>query len=270
MLLSGAIVSVLLHYLFMFMHEAAHYNLFPQKQANDRWGNLLISYWFFKDVRHYRRMHWNHHLKHGQIEDPENSYFLPLSINNLLRALSGIMAFAKVRAWESFEHKTEREGETAPGRRQAIAWFIVYQANILALFAWHEAWLAYTLVWLMPLICGFPFLAFVRQVCEHRKPGIGSKVFGDAPHGPYTRIFKPTIGAWFLGAAGFRQHWYHHFNPHISYTRLDDYARDVKAALPELTSEVEETTYLSSFIGLVRDGRENPAPASSRPRASST
>src|SRR5436190_16194244 len=43
--ISSLAVSVLLHYLFLFVHEAAHYHLFSSKVNNDRWSNLLVCYW---------------------------------------------------------------------------------------------------------------------------------------------------------------------------------------------------------------------------------
>lgn len=261
MVFSGLAVSAFFHYLFLFMHEAAHYNLFAKRSANDLWGNLLVSFWFFKDVNQYRRIHWDHHLKHGQVDDPENSYFLPLTWNNLLRALTGLIAMAKIINWESYTMREKWSRELFVNQTKTVAGFGLYQIGILALFAWYEAWLAYVLVWAVPLVCGFPFLAFVRQVCEHRKLGCGERVFGDVPHGSYTNVFKRTLGARVLGAAGFRQHWYHHFNPHISYTRLDEFAQEVGLALPELTRSLKEVTYLETFLNLVRDARRPLGPS---------
>ncbi len=261
MVFSGLAVSALLHYLFLFMHEAAHYNLFAKRSVNDLWGNLLVSFWFFKDVNQYRRIHWDHHLKHGQVDDPENSYFLPLTWNNLLRALTGLIALEKIVNWESYTTRDKESRGLFASRLKTVVGFGLYQLGILAIFAWYEAWLAYVLVWAVPLVCGFPFLAFVRQVCEHRKLGAGEQVFGEMPHGSYTQVFKQTLGARLLGAAGFRQHWYHHFNPHISYTRLDEFAQEVRLTLPDLTRSVEESTYLETFLNLVRDARRRLGPS---------
>src|SRR5207244_2093708 len=142
----------------------AHFNLFSQKLANDRWGNLLVAYWFFLDVRQYRRLHWDHHVKHGQTDDPENSYFEPLTLNNLVRAVTGLKAATKFRDWESHKPKVNVANERSIAGRQPLMWFGLYQTAILSLFAWQGAWLAYGLVWIVPVFCGFPFLAFVRQV----------------------------------------------------------------------------------------------------------
>jgi hypothetical protein len=75
-------------------------------------------------------------------------------------------------------------------------------------------------------------------------------------HGPYTRVFKKSIAAYFFGAAGFRLHWYHHYNPYISYTRLDDFSEKVKRTNSDLTVQIEKTSYFKIFFQLLQDARK--------------
>ena len=63
MVLSGILNAFFLHFIFLFFHEAGHYNLLRNKTWNDILANFLIGYWFLWDVKRYRKIHWDHHLK---------------------------------------------------------------------------------------------------------------------------------------------------------------------------------------------------------------
>ncbi|MDZ5649363.1 fatty acid desaturase family protein [Nitrospirillum sp. BR 11828] len=51
------------------LHEASHYNLFPQKKWNDR-AEILLGLPFFRTVKQFRIEHRLHHAKLGQPDDP--------------------------------------------------------------------------------------------------------------------------------------------------------------------------------------------------------
>jgi fatty acid desaturase len=242
----GIVMSFLFHSLFLFLHEGGHYNIFPDKKTNDWITNFLAGFWFLQNVKDYRRTHWEHHLRHGQIDDPENSYFNPLTTKNLFLAFSGVYAFSKVTSLISKFNK----------KNTAAFFFGTYQAIVLSIFLYFQAYWQYLVIWFFPFFLGFPFLAFIRQICEHRKPKLGKKNFTEVEHGPYTRVFKKSIVAYFFGAAGFRLHWYHHYNPYISYTRLDDFSEKVKRTNSDLTVQVEKTSYFKIFFQLLQDARK--------------
>jgi fatty acid desaturase len=257
LLASSVALSFLLHFLFLFLHEAGHWGLHPDKFWNDFFANLLIGFWFFWDIKLYRKTHWDHHLKHGKADDPENSYFLALTFNNLILAFLGIFAFKKV-----FDKKNEKnvmvEDKTFSLQEfRAPFFFAIYQLLIGTLFLSFNAYIEYFFVWCIPVFFGFPFLSFIRQVCEHRRSGVGSKTFDGQVHGPYTRFFKNTIGTKILGAAGFRLHWFHHYNPYISYTRLDDFALALRSDSSVNFGDAQEVTYFSVFKLLWYDAKSH-------------
>lgn len=257
MILSGMLNAIFMHTLFLFLHESSHYNLLPNREQNDTWANFLVGYWFFHDVRMYRRMHWNHHVQHGKLDDPENSYFSPMNLRNMLLSLGGIYIVLKILDWDKHTQTETNDEKDRPRKWTAILFFIIYQMLIAWPFIKYEAYLPYLIVWALPLFLGFPFCGFVRQVCEHRKPGAGNREYNNEPHGCFSRVFKDTLFAYFFGAAGFRLHWYHHFNPHISYTRLDDFANEVKKTVPDLPpEEIKPVSYLKTFMRLFRESAE--------------
>jgi len=247
LLASSLVLSILLHFLFLFLHEAGHWGLLRNKFWNDFLGNLLIGFWFIWDVKLYRKTHWGHHLKHGKADDPENSYFLPLSFKNLVFAFIGFFAIKKV--FDKNNGKIDiMEDETYSLQRvRAAFFFLVYQLLMVALFFSFDAHIEYFLIWCIPFFFGFPFLGFVRQVCEHRENGVGSKNLHGQAHDAHTRVFKCTLGSYFLGGGGFRLHWFHHDNPYISYTRLEDFALALKSKKPEDIEDIQEVTYLNTF-----------------------
>ena len=252
---SGIVMSFLFHSLFLFLHEGGHYNLFPNKKFNDWITNFLTGFWFLQNVKDYRRMHWDHHLKHGQTDDPENSYFKPLTTKNLFLAMSGIYAFSKAMGLLSKSKKDSSDSRQETKKLIPILFFGIYQTMVLFIFFNFQAYWQYLVIWFFPFFLGFPFLAFVRQVCEHRKPEVGREDFTKAEHGPYTRIFKKSIAAYFLGAAGFRLHWYHHYNPYISYTRLNDFSEEVENTNPDLIVKIEKSSYFKVLSQLLQEAR---------------
>jgi hypothetical protein len=69
----------------------------------------------------------------------------------------------------------------------------------------------------------FPLFSSVRNVLEHRDEVAGSEVnYYNTPRIPVNRMFGDGLFASTFGGAGFNRHMLHHWEPHISYTRLKD------------------------------------------------
>jgi fatty acid desaturase len=249
----GILNSFLLHYLFLFLHEASHYNLLPHKGLNDFFANILVGFLFLWNVKVYRKTHWDHHLKHGKTDDPENSYFNPLSKKNILLALIGLSTVRKISKLSRQGNGSKNLESNTKMQTQAKIAFTIYQLMVFCIFAHWGAYLQYILTWVFPLLSGFPVLSLIRQTCEHRRLETYDKVFESEEHGAYTRVFKKSFFAYFFGGAGFRQHWYHHFNPYVSYTRLEELAQETKKHMPEIIHEIKEVSYLSTFAKLTRE-----------------
>ena len=68
-----------------------------------------------------------------------------------------------------------------------------------------------------------------------------------------TRCFR---GRWFasiFGAAGFRSHLIHHWDPQVHCTRLRDVERYLNDTVAEATLDAATSTYLSTFVRLALD-----------------
>lgn len=249
-------IGFFIHFLHLFMHEAAHYNFAPGKGLNDFLSNLLISYWIMQDTAIYRRFHWDHHRRVGKVDDTENSYFVPLTPGRMLLTLTGVYALGKALAYGQAAGPSRKQlGGDARRKWLARLVFLAYHAGVVFALFRLGGWLSAAMLWIIPMFLIFPFFANLRQTCEHRRFGAGGLDFSAADSGAFTRNFKQGPLAYFFGGAGFYNHWFHHLNPYVSYTRYADFVPAVRKTTPEAT-EVEEGSYLSTILRLIRDSKQ--------------
>ena len=239
-----------LHHLYLFLHEASHYNLARERSHNDRLANLLLAPVLGQSVGQYRSIHFDHHRLLGTPDDPEHSYFEPLTPGSLLRSLMGVTL---VRA--AFRRIQGGAGQSgASDYRVVLAAALLHGTLVLA--ALTSGFFPLAAAWIGGVLVVFPFLSTVRQTLEHRGEGARVDVdYASVPHGETNRIFGDGIMSAMLGGAGFNRHLLHHWDPQLSYTRL----RDLEAFLleTELAASVEDsrTTYGRAFSSLfVRHG----------------
>src|SRR5262245_45099388 len=96
--------------LVLFMHEGAHYNLHRDETMNDRLANAFICILTGDEVKHYRALHWKHHLHLGDTDDTEVSYHFAPTLRFAFETLAG------VHAWRVFKtHRRARALESKDG-----------------------------------------------------------------------------------------------------------------------------------------------------------
>lgn len=102
-----------------------------------------------------------------------------------------------------------------------IAGFLLHSAILITAFVMGH-W-AFATTWIIGFGIFFPFFATIRQILEHRDEFADSGAdFTKQPHGKLSRLFIHTILSSTFGAAGFTRHIIHHWDPHVSYTRLGE------------------------------------------------
>jgi len=236
----------------LFMHEAAHFQLHPDKTANDRLANLAICWLIGDEVGHYRVLHWQHHLHLGDPHDSEVSYHHAPSLRFGLETLVGLHALRvfvnhrRARPEGEDRKRSDRRDVTALGRG------LVAHGALLAVTLYAGLWPA-ALSWLLAVAVVFPYFSALRQQLEHRSHGAASGIdYARIPHGAVNRMFRPTLFARAMGAAGFRQHLLHHWDPSVSYTRFDDLEAFLMRT--ELAPLIEDTrtTYGAAWRSLAR------------------
>jgi len=252
---AGALVlGYALAFLNNFFHEAAHYNLVPDRQRNDLVTNALMGWLFGSSIATYRQIHFQHHRALGTTEDSENSYFDPLRTRYLVEGLSGLKVLRTLRRYRQMEHRREPRRGTDEAGESRLVWSLVAAAANLAVAA--ALWLgagaeAAAAAWLAGLLLAFPFFVSLRQLLEHRAEDADPALdYREVDHGAVNRLFGDGPVASTLGSAGFNRHALHHWEPNVSYTRLGDlegYLLETEAA--EHVRR-RRTTYAETFVRL--------------------
>jgi len=150
--------------LFVLMHDAAHWRLFPNARVNDRVARWLCAYPIgADDLRAYRRSHHRHHRHTRQAEDPElgDATRYPVTPARLwwyaAADLSGWTAASAVLAWRG----------SAPPEWRQLGGPVVANAAILGALTVAGDWTLYPLLWLLPRLTWYPFATRLRRIAEH-------------------------------------------------------------------------------------------------------
>ncbi|MDZ4794279.1 MAG: fatty acid desaturase [Bacteroidota bacterium] len=240
-LLSSLFIGYTAAYLALFIHEAGHFNIHPDKKINDRMAGIFLCLLFGLSIKSYRKIHWQHHLHIGTPQDAETSYFHPLTKLFLLETLTGIHLLRTMLCKRTNQILTKEQMKES--RNMLLAGILVHMA-ILTIAVVTGYWL-FAVSWVAGFGIFFPFFATIRQVLEHRDELANHATnFYQQPHGKISRLFVHTILSSSFGSAGFTRHLIHHWDPQISYTRLKDieqFLLDSKKTSPII--HASKTTY---------------------------
>lgn len=216
---TGLLTGYAAAYLALFLHEAGHFNLHPDKKTNDRIATFVLGLLFGISIPAYRKIHWQHHLHLATPADMEISYFKPISKLFIAEALTGIHLFRTVIKKDDRNILTA--SQLKKGRFMLVAG-IFFHLALLSLFYFTGNW-TLAISWILAFIIFFPFFASVRQILEHRDEWAGpARDYYESPRSKISRLFRHNWLSSTFGSAGFTRHMIHHWDPHISYTRLSD------------------------------------------------
>ncbi len=249
----GAVVGYFLHYLHLFMHEGAHYNLAKDRATNDLLVNLFIGSIVGMHVRPYRPTHFDHHRHLGTTRDTEISYFDPLNARFFAECLLGLRIF-KVMANRNKSHQVqgikENKHEAKLAYRALFASAVIHGTIVLAAL-WSGRYAA-AAAWALGVFTFYPFYGSLRTLLEHRNEHADKNVdYTQVDHGAVNRLFGSGPLASSFGQAGFNRHLLHHWDPQVSYTRLKDLERFLMdTPIGAEVIENHRTTYAETFVKL--------------------
>lgn len=238
-----------------FFHEAAHYNIAPGRERNDRLANLVFAWMYARSIESYRKIHYQHHRALGTTMDTENSYFDALGFGYLAAGVFGLKGIRSFRRYREIERRRAAESDEEQSRLSRLGWIGLSGAVDLGIAA--VLWLGLdsplaAAGWLWGVAAMFPFFVTLRQLLEHRSDEASPDVdYRMVDHGPVNRLFGDGPVASTLGSAGFNRHALHHWEPTVSYTRLRDleaYLMDTKLERP---LRERQTTYAEAFLRLL-------------------
>ena len=235
-------------YLNLFMHEASHFNIHPNRDTNDLLANWLICSLSGQYMANYRIVHWNHHKHLGTTKDTEHSYFEALNWKFLFESMFGIKAIKTI-----FGREAEEENQNQNFNKKKFFQFLLIGivintcAVLIPLYFgfWH-----FSLAWVIAMLITFPFFGALRQLLEHRDELANNKIdFSKTDHGRLSRMFRGPF-ARTMGGAGFNRHLLHHWEPNVSYTRLKELEEYLKDTQVGWVIEKNYSSYFRTFIRL--------------------
>jgi fatty acid desaturase len=238
------LIGYIAAYLALFIHEAGHFNIHPAKKMNDKLAAVFLCLPFGLSIKSYRKIHWQHHLHLGTPEDAEVSYFHALTKLFLIETLTG---FHLLRIARRKGGNVLTKEQTQQSRAMLFAGILFHLTVTGAAFL--TGYWPLAIAWVLGFGIFFPFFATIRQVLEHRNElAHHATDFYKEPHGKTSRLFISTVLSSSFGSAGFTRHMIHHWDPHISYTRLKDIEKFLSHS--ERTSAIirESRTSYSSVL----------------------
>ena len=250
-LTDAVLLGFIINYLSNFFHEAAHYNIAADKYRNDLIANCFLGILQAQHIKHYRLVHWQHHVNLGTPEDTEHSYFDALGFRFFIESLTGI------RALRIFLFRTENNfimGETKNERTKKIQMLIagiLFHSVALVFFIFTKHyWLV--CIWVVGFGTFFPFFGSLRQLLEHRSDGANKEIdYNKTIHGRVNRIFSESSFSAAFGSAGFNRHLLHHLEPQISYTNLSGLEEFLLQTSIAPYIKKQKTSYTKAFKKLL-------------------
>jgi len=236
-------------YLALFIHEAGHYHINPDKKKNEILATIFLCLPFGLSLPAYRKIHWQHHLHLGTPNDTETSYFNHLTNLFLLESLTGIHLLRVMIKKNKPCLLTKQQINSS---RLMLAAGIIFHTLII-LFSILSSNYLFIMTWILGFGIFFPFFATIRQVLEHRDElAHHATNFNIQQHGKISRLFYHTILTSSFGSAGFTRHLIHHWDPQISYTRLKD-VEDFLSGCDKTAAILKssKTTYTDVFKKLI-------------------
>lgn len=248
----GAILfGYIIAYIQLFIHEAAHFNIHPERKTNDLLANLFIGILSGLHIKSYRDIHWLHHVNVGTINDTEISYFDPLNWRFILESITLIKP-VKVMMDRKKNLSKELDAQKYASGDRRMFWLMTLFNTTLVLGSFWLGYWQFSFAWAGGVIVCFPFFGALRQLLEHRDLDADDSVsYKEVNHGRVSRIFIVNWLSNTFGGAGFVRHMLHHWDPQASYTRLKDV--EVFLLNTEKCGDIirsSQTTYSRTFLNL--------------------
>lgn len=248
-LFGSLVIGYATHFLMLWFHEAAHFNIHPSRRINDALANAVMGIMLLQDIRRYREVHFGHHHLLGKTGDPECSYFSPIDARFLFGAASGMNALKVIIGRDQSIKKT--------GGSKYLNWVSLlgtaFHLSVLAGLMLADRPVA-AISWIVGIGAVFPFLAIVRQALEHRRADADPTAdYTTVDHGAFSRNFGGGPIASTLGGAGFNRHLIHHWDMTLSCTCFAEMERFLLDTELADFYRSRNNTYLKTFLALWRN-----------------
>jgi fatty acid desaturase len=241
-------------------HEAAHFNIHPNRRVNDLLADLFLTPFVGLRVKDYRTSHWKHHRFLGLLDDTETSYVKPINVTQLVEGITGIYIWrTAIRYFKNYKNLDEKKARTENSSNVKSQSFIltlglmlIFNVTIFFLFFTAEFYLV-AFAWLCSVFITGPFIANIRQTLEHRSfTALTTIDYTKVEQGPCNRVFGTDFFSRNFGGSGFNRHLLHHVDPTVSYTCFDEMEAFLIDTPLKNFIEANRTTYFKTLLTLVK------------------
>jgi fatty acid desaturase len=105
------------------MHDCCHYTLFGARAVNV-WVGTICGWFVGADFKNFSRLHWKHHARYGEKDDPQGDDYLHLDTSSkgallwhIVRPMFGYNLF---KLFQFLSPRTERPDESVSVRRSGV------------------------------------------------------------------------------------------------------------------------------------------------------
>jgi fatty acid desaturase len=184
----GVLIGYSLHYLSLFHHAAAHFNLAPNRTLNDLLANVFVGALLGHEITLYRMSHFEHHRSLGTPADTENGYILPFTWKFLLLSSTGLTTLRKLfdRKMAATPQTSEEKTVRRLGPFSMVAALVQAVIVLSALYGGHYAFVC---AWGLGLFCFYPLFMGIRLTLEHRSSNARADIdYSQQAHGALSRL----------------------------------------------------------------------------------
>ena len=227
-IINSFFVGLFIHSLQQALHVGMHYELCSNKATNDK-ISLFIGILTGVDVKQARIIHMKHHTRHAEIDDPENSYFFPLTFNTILKFFTGISIVEYcLKIDENIDLNNQENKKLNSNFLKKVLTFITLtriisisiHASIVYLIYLNSN-LFFALSWVYGFLTFFPFLASLLNIVEHGDEKIKRQTNLKALK-PINRLFEGSFFSKYIYAPfGAYKHAIHHWDPTVHHAVID-------------------------------------------------
>ena len=254
-------LSLTQHRILNVVHEGAHYLLSKSRKFNDIFCNFFAGWFVLCDVDQYRLTHIEHHRNLGSEFDPENAHMEKLDLTWLISLISGFNTVRRISIRNRARNNLGTRG-TAKTRHLFIPVLGILLHILILLLIYNLFGIQVLIVWFFSTFFLTPALGILRNLLEHKYvEGVDSEIWyqiigrsrpDNLIPNVTTRTFTKSMISRVYGSMGFTRHLLHHWDPSISFSKLDEVHRFFLQTPLEVNLRKVDSTFTSTFIHLWR------------------
>jgi len=254
------VIATRQHALGVLLHDASHYRVFTNRQANEFVSNVACALPVAVIVSRYRAEHTLHHRHSNTEKDPYWLIFQsnprdwrwpkrPLSaLTVLVKDFFGLNSHVATREfsnWSPAKNHFGESGSPVPLSRGDRATAYLFVASLIVALWLTNGWVNFAILWILPFLTISQFLVRVRTIAEHH--GLPEDSGTDA-----TRHVDPSFWeALSIAPLNVNCHLVHHIFPSIPQYNLPEMT-NILFADPEFAAVAHRSSGYLSRDGVIR------------------